>query len=145
MKGFHTIFFFKKTQLEVGEIVIDFFHPLVDHNVMEFLCTFSINGIFVTAIAPTSNWNFLKRFAFWEHLDDSRGMNDNYFGLHKNFDSPLAKLNIGKRKKYILIILPTEHIGLIWDIGVHDDFLMKIRLFLIWINMNFFTQYRSKS
>ena len=75
MQRFHTNFVFKKIPLEVGEMF--FFHPLGDHRVMEFLCMLSTKGIFVTAIAPTSNWNFLEFFAFLEHLDNSYGIKKN--------------------------------------------------------------------
>ena len=101
MQGFHTIFFFKKIQLEVGEICsINFFHPLGDHGVMEFLCMLSTKGIFVTAISPTSNWNFLNNFAYLEHLNNSIFLKKSdgiFFGLHEKFDGPDAKLNIKKQ------------------------------------------------
>ena len=82
MQGFHTKFFFKKIQLEVGETVIDFFFILWGTTGKQNFCAcllLSTKGIFVTAIIPTSNWNFLKNFAFLEHLDNS-------YGIKKKFE-----------------------------------------------------------
>ena len=70
-----THFFFQKNPIGSGwNNHRLFFHPLGDHRVMELLCMLSTKGIFVTAIRPTSNWNFLKIFAFLEHLDNSYGI-----------------------------------------------------------------------
>ena len=67
---------------------------------MEFLCMLSTKGIFVTAISPTSNWNFLNNFAYLEHLNNSIFLKKSdgiFFGLHEKFDGPDAKLNIKKQ------------------------------------------------